>query len=146
MGEQTGIWFKASVLEAPQPFNGTALPVAKVPNFTHWSAQNTQKYLSYQKDERIGMVKRKAADPACAPGNPGCGCRVEAVLGVDERGQMVLPKEIRDRAGIRAGEKLAVVSWEKDGEICCMVLVKAEELTGMVKSMLGPVMKEYTLK
>jgi len=40
---------------------------------------------------------------------------------------MVLPKEIRDKANIRHGDKLALVSWEKDGKICCINLIKAEE-------------------
>jgi AbrB family looped-hinge helix DNA binding protein len=70
-----------------------------------------------------------------------CCCKVESLISVDDRGQMVLPKEIRDKAGIRAGEKLAVVSWEKDGEVCCISLVKAENLTGMVKGLLGPMME-----
>lgn len=39
-GEQAGMWFKASVLEAPQPFNGTVMPIAKVPKWTHWHTQN----------------------------------------------------------------------------------------------------------
>ena len=69
-------------------------------------------------------------------------CKVEALVSIDERGQMILPKEIRDKANIRAGDKLAVTSWEKDGKICCISLIKAEELTEMVKSILGPVMKD----
>jgi antitoxin PrlF len=68
-------------------------------------------------------------------------CRVEALLGVDERGQMVLPKELRDRANIKAGDKLAVVSWEKDGEICCLSLIKADNLAERVREFLGPVMR-----
>ena len=89
------------------------------------------------------MVKKGRDEYCCAPGDKGMGCcKVESLVSVDERGQMVLPKEIRDRAGIRAGEKLAVVSWEKDGEVCCICLVKVEAITGMVKGMLGPVMKE----
>jgi AbrB family looped-hinge helix DNA binding protein len=67
---------------------------------------------------------------------------VESIVTVDERGQMVLPKEIRERAKIRSGDKLAVLSMEKDGKICCLSLIKVEELEGMVKSMLGPVMNE----
>ncbi len=55
---------------------------------------------------------------------------------------MVLPKELREKANIRPGDKLAVTSWEKDGKVCCISLTKAEELTEMVKSMLGPVMKD----
>jgi antitoxin PrlF len=69
-------------------------------------------------------------------------CQVESVLSVDERGQMVLPKEIRDKAGIRAGDKLALISWENEGKICCLSLIKVEELTGMVKNVLGPLMKD----
>jgi antitoxin PrlF len=77
---------------------------------------------------------------ATAGKNPGC-CKVESLISVDERGQMVLPKELRDKAKIQAGDKLAVISWEKEGEICCMTLVKAENLAERVKDFLGPMMK-----
>jgi AbrB family looped-hinge helix DNA binding protein len=73
-------------------------------------------------------------------------CRVESIVSVDERGQMILPKDIRERAKIRAGDKLAVVSMEKDGKICCLSLIKVEELERMVKSLLGPVMDEILKK
>ncbi len=73
-------------------------------------------------------------------------CKVESVISIDERGQLVLPKEIRDKAGIRAGDKLAVVSWKKNGKICCISLMKVENLTGMVKDVLGPLMKEIIEK
>jgi antitoxin PrlF len=69
-------------------------------------------------------------------------CRVESIVSIDERGQMVLPKEIREKAKIRSGDKLAVVSLEKDGKICCLSLIKVEDLEVMVKSMLGPVMDD----
>ena len=73
-------------------------------------------------------------------------CKVESVVNIDERGQMVLPKEIRDKAKIRAGDKLAVTSWEKDGKVCCISLIKIEDLSEMVRNMLGPVMKEVLRK
>lgn len=69
-------------------------------------------------------------------------CRVESVLSVDERGQMVIPKDVRGRAGIKAGDKLAVVTHELDGEVCCITLVKVDTLTEMVKGVLGPVLKD----
>jgi AbrB family looped-hinge helix DNA binding protein len=71
----------------------------------------------------------------------GC-CRVESIVSVDERGQMVLPKEIREAAGIRPGDKLAVVLWRKENRVCCLTLIRAEELVGMVKDRLGPVLKD----
>ncbi len=63
-------------------------------------------------------------------------------MSVDERGQMVLPKDIRDRAGIGAGDKLAVVIWERGDEICCITLIKVEGLAEMVKGHLSPIMKD----
>ena len=91
------------------------------------------------------MVKKTAPVNGCcdleSEGETGC-CRVEAIISVDDRGQMVLPKETRDRAGIKAGDKMALVSWERSGSICCMFLIKAEELAAMAKNMLGPIAKE----
>jgi antitoxin PrlF len=69
-------------------------------------------------------------------------CRVEALVSIDGRGQMILPKEIRDRANIQAGDKLAVTSLEKDGKMCCILLTRAEDLSGSVMTVLGPVVKD----
>jgi AbrB family looped-hinge helix DNA binding protein len=70
-----------------------------------------------------------------------CCCRVASVVSVDERGQMVLPKELRERAGIRPGEKLVAVTMERGGKVCCITLIRAEEMEGMVRGLLGPVMQ-----
>lgn len=71
-------------------------------------------------------------------------CRVESVVSVDERGQMVLPKALRQRLGIRPGEKLAVISWQQAGGACCLSLVKASALTGMAERLLGPLIQDLT--
>lgn len=71
-------------------------------------------------------------------GEVGCGCyKVQALVTVDERGQMVLPKDVRRRAGIEARDKLALTTIEKDGKICCILLTKADELVQVVQSTLG---------
>jgi antitoxin PrlF len=86
---------------------------------------------------------KKKTIPVAGPfGKASSCCAVEALVTVDERGQMVLPKELRERAGIKPGDKLAITSWEKDGKICCLALIKAGNLETLVKSMLGPVMKD----
>ncbi|MCK5180946.1 MAG: AbrB/MazE/SpoVT family DNA-binding domain-containing protein [Dehalococcoidia bacterium] len=72
----------------------------------------------------------------------GSCCKLQSLVSIDERGQMILPKEIRDKANIRAGDKLAITSLEKDGRICCILLTKADELAGGVRIMLGAVMKD----
>lgn len=69
-------------------------------------------------------------------------CRVEAVVPVDERGQMVLPKEIREKAGIKAGDKLAVVTAEQKSKVCCIALIKAQELEETVKDILKALGKQ----
>jgi len=53
---------------------------------------------------------------------------------------MILPKDLRDKGGIRPGEKLAVTTREKEGKVYCVSLLRADELTEMVKGVLGPVM------
>ena len=89
------------------------------------------------------MAQKNKNESCCMPTDRGIGCcKVESVISIDDRGQMVLPKEIRDKTNIHAGDKLAVISWEKDGKVCCISLVKVEEFTEMVKELLGPVMKE----
>ncbi|MBI5576152.1 MAG: AbrB/MazE/SpoVT family DNA-binding domain-containing protein [Deltaproteobacteria bacterium] len=93
------------------------------------------------------MYKRSKGASCCGPeGKVFAGCRVESLITVDERGQTVLPKELRDRAGIKGGDKLAVISWEKEGKVCCLSLIKVEEFSGMVKGVLGPLMGELLTK
>lgn len=86
------------------------------------------------------MAQKKGDNTMSCSCNPGC--RVEAVLSVDERGQMVLPKDVREKAGIRTGDKLALISWERDGSICCLALMKADSLNSMIKDVLGPLLNE----
>lgn len=78
----------------------------------------------------------------CCQSNEISSCTVESIVTIDERGQMVLPKEIRDKAKIKPGDKLALLSLMKDGRVCCLSLIRVEELEIMVKSRLGPVINE----
>jgi antitoxin PrlF len=69
-------------------------------------------------------------------------CRVDAVVTVDSKGQIVLPKELRDKAKLKPNDKLAVIGCERDGEVCCIMMVPAEALGTSVKKMLGPMLKD----
>ena len=86
------------------------------------------------------MARRKNDESSCNPEGGTCCCLV-GIVSVDERGQMVLPKELREKAGIKAGDKLAVTTGERDGKVCCIFLTRVEELADMVKATLQPVMK-----
>jgi bifunctional DNA-binding transcriptional regulator/antitoxin component of YhaV-PrlF toxin-antitoxin module len=77
----------------------------------------------------------------CSPGIRTC-CKVQAIISVDTRGQVVLPKGLRVKAAIHVGDKLVITSWEKDGTILCMSLIKAGDINNMVKETFGPVIKE----
>ncbi len=88
--------------------------------------------------------KNKDEKRGCFPsvGNNASCCKIESLTSVDERGQMVLPKELREKANIRAGDKLAIISWEREGTVCCFTLIKADSLAGGVKDFLGPLMQD----
>lgn len=80
-----------------------------------------------------------SAEEACASCGPKECCALEAVVSVDERGQLVLPKELRVRAGIGAGDRLALVSYlGENGEICCITMVKTDAVAGALRSVIGP--------
>ena len=85
----------------------------------------------------------KKQNQCAAPSGPESSCcRVESVATVDARGQMVLPKETRERANIKAGDKLAVITFEQQGKACCICLVKADEFAGTIRELLGPMINE----
>jgi antitoxin PrlF len=64
----------------------------------------------------------------------------QCVVLVDQKGQIVLPKDLRDKPQIKPNDKLAVIAFEKD-EVCCIAMIKANALAIKVKDMLGPVFK-----
>jgi antitoxin PrlF len=69
-------------------------------------------------------------------------CTVDAVVTLDSKGQIVLPKDLREKAKLKADDKLALIGCEREGEICCIMMIKAEDLGKTVKVMLGPTLKE----
>lgn len=82
------------------------------------------------------MKKRANSQLDCAE----C-CKVVAIVSVDAKGQMVLPKELREMAEIEPGEKLAVCTWVKEGNVVCLSLTKVEMLAEKIRETLEPLMK-----
>jgi antitoxin PrlF len=68
-------------------------------------------------------------------------CRIDAVITMDAKGQVVLPKDLREKANFKPNDKIAVVSCEKEGKVCCILMVRAESLVGAVSKTLGPLLK-----
>jgi AbrB family looped-hinge helix DNA binding protein len=71
----------------------------------------------------------------------GC-CNLIGLVTVDERGQLVLPKDLREKAEIKAGSKLAIMTSEKNGKICCFIMIKADDLADTLKKKFGPILNE----
>ena len=69
-------------------------------------------------------------------------CQVDALVTIDSRGQIVLPKEVREKAAIKAGDKFMVISNESGGKVCCLFLVKADYFNQTLKGTLGPMVKD----
>ncbi|HIE19036.1 TPA: AbrB/MazE/SpoVT family DNA-binding domain-containing protein, partial [Candidatus Bathyarchaeota archaeon] len=44
-------------------------------------------------------------------------CKVDAVVTIDSKGQIVIPKDVRERAKLKTNDKLMIISCERDGEI-----------------------------
>lgn len=93
------------------------------------------------------MVEKNGNESCYMPMDGEMGsCKVESVISTDDRGQMGPLKVFRDMVKIRAGDKLAIISWEKYGKVCCISLIKVNDLAEMVNGMLGPLMKEILAK
>ena len=67
---------------------------------------------------------------------------IEAVVSCDERGQLVLPKDLRRKLGIKAGDKLALMNFSISSERFCLTLIKTDGLTDLIKTFLDPVVKQ----
>ena len=76
----------------------------------------------------------------------GDTCRMDAVISMDAKGQIVLPKDLREKAGIKPNDKIALVACENNGEVCCIVMIKSDRLAGAVTKTLGPLLEGITKK
>jgi AbrB family looped-hinge helix DNA binding protein len=67
-------------------------------------------------------------------------CKINAIVTIDQKGQIVLPKDLREHANINANDKLALIGIEQNNTVCCMVIMKAQALENPVKCMLEPIL------
>jgi antitoxin PrlF len=77
-------------------------------------------------------------------GCEGNTCRIDAVITMDAKGQIVLPKDLRERANFKPNDKIALVASEKNGEVCCIMMLKADKLVSAVSKTLSPLLKGVT--
>jgi AbrB family looped-hinge helix DNA binding protein len=72
--------------------------------------------------------------------NTNSCCQLEAVVSFDDRGQLVLPKDIRKKFNLKSGEKFAIISCMNGDELCCLTLVKTQSLNDTMQNIIGPLM------
>ncbi|MEM3505714.1 MAG: HgcAB-associated protein [Archaeoglobaceae archaeon] len=69
-------------------------------------------------------------------------CKLEEIVTIDQRGQIVLPKELREKAELKAGDKLAIFSaCEENGKVCCLILMRTEVIEKIAIERLSPTLK-----
>ena len=68
-------------------------------------------------------------------------CRIDAIVSVDAKGQIVLPKDLREKADIKPNDKLAIIGFQRDNQVCCIIMLKVDALESTLKNLLGPVFK-----
>jgi AbrB family looped-hinge helix DNA binding protein len=71
-------------------------------------------------------------------------CKINSVISIDAKGQIVLPKDLREKANFSPNDKIAVVTCEKNGEVCCIMMLKADKLQGALTKTLSPLLKGIT--
>lgn len=86
------------------------------------------------------MADEEQKQSCCTPSTAEC-CKVESVVTIDERGQMILPKDLREKAGLVAGDKLVIATSMKDGKLGFLMMFRANDFADMVKGVVGPVMR-----
>lgn len=67
---------------------------------------------------------------------------VEAIVSCDDRGQLVLPKDVRKKLDIKSGDKMALLNVVSKDNTVCITLIKANSLEELIKNYLGPVMQD----
>ena len=67
---------------------------------------------------------------------------IEAIVSLDSRGQILLPKEVRKRAGLKPGDKLAVITHVHGQEVAYIMLIPVERLAESLRQFLGPLLRE----
>ncbi len=73
---------------------------------------------------------------------PSC-VKVESIVSIDSKGQILFPKDFREKANMKPGDKLVAIHCGNPG---CVILINVEFLGDMVKNFLGPVMNDIFSK
>jgi len=74
----------------------------------------------------------------CNPTQEDVTFELESIVSFDDRGQLVLPKDLRKKFNLSAGEKFALISCTDQEGLCCLSLIKTKALNSHIGKVLGP--------
>lgn len=66
---------------------------------------------------------------------------IAGVVTISRKGQILLPKHLRDKARIKPSDKLIVMTLEMENEVHCILLLKTEELAETATRMKNSVLE-----
>lgn len=89
------------------------------------------------------MNKKKEENSYCATSNlkSRC-CKVESLVTISSKGQIVLSQGIREAMNLKEGEKLVSILMNPTSDTPFVVLMKADYFEGLVRNCLSPIMEE----
>jgi AbrB family looped-hinge helix DNA binding protein len=72
---------------------------------------------------------------SCHPINENMGsCCVEAIISMDDRGQIVIPKDLRDKLGLKSSEKLVLISWTKNNKVESVSIMRNDVFSEIINN------------
>ncbi len=86
------------------------------------------------------MAKKNSEENFCC--DISSCCKVESIVTVSSKGQIVLSPGIRDSMNLQEGDKLVSILMNANSESPLVVLMKADSFGDIVKNFLGPIMKD----
>ncbi|MFX1390100.1 MAG: HgcAB-associated protein HgcC [Promethearchaeota archaeon] len=88
------------------------------------------------------MPEQENQNYGCCPSNSDTECcKVVALVTVDKKGQILLPKDLRDTEDIKEGDRFTIINVNPGGKQCVLILMKANLLEPMVQEALSPVLE-----
>ncbi len=82
-------------------------------------------------------MSKQDAGCGCSDKNAGAACRIDSITTMDARGQIVIPKDMREALDWKAGDKIALITRKSDNKPCCLMLVNVNSLSGHVKGFIN---------
>jgi bifunctional DNA-binding transcriptional regulator/antitoxin component of YhaV-PrlF toxin-antitoxin module len=87
-------------------------------------------------------MNKKGTQPEASKDSDSQSHKVEAILAIDARGQILIPKDVREQAQMNVGDKLALISHIYEEKICCLYLIPVNDLSTRTTELMHHILSE----